>query len=77
MTQAIIRQSSGDQFWLIQLGGASYDPRRIEAFRHLYSSIATMTAAELQETARKYLRPDKDWTLEVVPKATGGTIAAK
>ena len=76
MTQAIIRQSSGDQFWLIQLGGASYDPRRIEAFRHLYSSIATMTAAELQETARKFLRPEKDWTLEVVPKAAGGTIAA-
>ncbi|MFT6569366.1 MAG: zinc protease [Sphingomonas echinoides] len=28
-----------------------------------------MTAADLQATAAKYLRPDRDWTMQVVPKA--------
>jgi len=32
-----------------------------------------VTAADLQAVAAKYLRPDKDWTMEVVPKA----VAAK
>jgi zinc protease len=27
-----------------------------------------MTAAQLQETAAKYLRPERDWTMQVVPK---------
>ena len=67
MQQSIMRQSTGNQFWMNQLDGAVYDPARIEALKHLYSDISQMTAAELQETAAKYLRPDRDWTLQVVP----------
>ncbi|MEG3151121.1 insulinase family protein [Sphingomonas sp. ZT3P38] len=76
MVQALMRQSTGNQFWMIQLEGATYDPRRIDAFRRVLSDISGLTAAELQETARKYLRPDADWTLEVVPKSVAGTVAA-
>ena len=76
MMQTIVRQSTGDQFSMLQLGGATYDPRRIDAYRRLYSSITTMTAAQLQEAARKYLRPDTDWTLEVLPKSVAGSLAA-
>jgi zinc protease len=70
MQQAIQRQSTGNQFWMNQLDGATYDPARINALMHLYSDISNMTAAELQETAAKYLRPDRDWTLQVVPAAS-------
>jgi zinc protease len=76
MTQALMRQSTGNQFWMLQLEGATYDSRRIEAFRRVLSDISTLTAAQLQETARKYLRPDTDWTMEVVPKSTVGAVAS-
>ena len=70
MQPSILRQSTGNQFWMNQLDGAVYDPARIEALKRLYSDISNMTAAELQETAAKYLRPDRDWTLQVVPAAS-------
>jgi len=69
MMQSIMRQSTGNQFWMLQLTGASYDPRRIDALARLYHDVSTMTAADLQATARKYLRPEADWTMDVVPKA--------
>ncbi len=69
MQQSIMRQSTGNQFWMNQLDGATYEPARIAALTHLYSDISTMTAADLQATAAKYLRPDRDWTMQVVPKA--------
>ena len=68
MQQSIMRQSTGNQFWMNQLDGATYDPARIIALTHLYSDISSMTAAQLQETAAKYLRPERDWTMQVVPK---------
>jgi zinc protease len=70
MQQSIQRQSTGNQFWMNQLDGATYEPARITALMHLYSDISNMTAAQLQETAAKYLRPDRDWTLQVVPAAS-------
>ncbi len=79
MKQAVMRQSTGNQFWLGQLADATYDPRRIEALRSLFRDLASMTASQLQDVARKYLLPDKDWTMVVVPKAvvakTRGVIA--
>ena len=69
MQQLITRQSTGDQFWMNQLEGASYDPARFDALRRLLSDLTAMTAADLQATAARYLRPDKDWTMQVVPKA--------
>ena len=67
MQQSIMRQSSGNQFWMNQLDGAVYEPERLNALARLYSDISRMTAADLQATAAKYLRPDRDWTMQVVP----------
>ncbi|HEU0066886.1 MAG TPA: insulinase family protein [Sphingomonas sp.] len=71
-TQAIIRASSGNQFWLRELGGGTFDQRRIDATLALANDIRTITPAQLQAVAAKYLRPDKDWTLKVVPAARRG-----
>ena len=69
MQQSIQRQSTGNQFWMNRLDGATYEPARIDALKRLYSDISNMTAAGLQETAGKYLRPDRDWTMQVIPSA--------
>jgi zinc protease len=68
-TQAIIRASSGNQFWLREVAGGAFDPRRIAATERLGEDIRAITPASLQATAAKYLRPERDWTLKVVPRA--------
>ena len=67
MGQYIVRVSSGNQFWLQQMAGAAYDPKRVEATRTMMQDFVSITPEQLQAVAAKYLRPDKDWTLEVVP----------
>ncbi len=67
MGQYIMRASTGNQFWLQQLGGATFDPRRMEATQGIARDLVTTTPADLQATAAKWLRPDKDWTMAVVP----------
>ena len=73
MQQYVLRASTGNTFWLNLMAGATYDPRRIAAARSIIVDYQTITAAQLQVIAAKYLRPDKDWTMEVLPKA----VAAK
>ncbi len=73
MAQYLIRASTANQFWLRQLAGASTDPRRIEAVKALGKDFSSITPEQLQTVAAKYLRPDRDWTMEVVPKS----VAAK
>jgi zinc protease len=66
-TQAIVRASSGNQFWLRELAGGAFDPRRLAVTEALGDDIRAITPAQLQATAAKYLRPEADWTLKVVP----------
>jgi zinc protease len=68
MGQQLLRASTSSQFWLAQMGGGTYDPRRLAAVRSLGSDLMTTTPAELQALAARYLRPDTDWTMEVLPK---------
>lgn len=67
--QQLIRQSSGNMFWMRLVEGGSYDPARIAAVSTLARDIATTSPAEVQALAAKYLRPDRDWTMIVVPEA--------
>lgn len=73
MAQYLIRASTANQFWLRQLAGASTDPRRIDAVKAIGKDFSSITPEQLQTVAAKYLRPDRDWTMEVVPKS----VAAK
>lgn len=72
MLQYMARASSGNQFWLIQTSGGAFDPNRIEASRSLVSDMTGITPETLQATAAKYLRPDRDWTMAVVPEKVVG-----
>ncbi|ONF97494.1 M16 family metallopeptidase [Sphingomonas jeddahensis] len=69
MMQYLARASSGNQFWLLQVSGGAYDPNRLGGARTLVSDYMEITPQTLQATAAKYLRPEKDWTLMVQPKA--------
>jgi zinc protease len=69
MAQAYLRASTSGLFWLRQLGGASADPRRYDAARTIASDLVSINPAVLQETARRYLRADQDWTMAVLPRA--------
>ena len=71
--EAILRASTGNTFWLQRLEGATYDPTRLTALRGILSDIQSTTAADLQAVAARYLRPDTDWTLEVVPRNGAGS----
>jgi zinc protease len=57
----------------MQTSGGTFDPKRIEASQSLVSDMTGITPATMQAVAAKYLRPDKDWTMAVVPeKGAGG-----
>jgi zinc protease len=77
MQQQLMRASTSSQFWLAQMGGGSYDPRRLQAIRSLGSDLVGTTPADIQALAQRYLRPDTDWTMAVVPKAKAGAGAAR
>ncbi len=77
MGQYIMRVSTASQFWLQQLGGATYDPRRFDATQRIASDLIATTPADLQATAAKWLRPDKDWTMAVVPAAAAAAPKAR
>lgn len=67
--QLVARTSTGNTFWFSQLEWASYQPARIDAIRTLAPDISGLTPAVLQQVAAKYLRPEADWTMAVVPKS--------
>jgi zinc protease len=69
MRQSIARASSGNSFWLGQLQGASSDPRRLQSLSTLNSDYARITPEELQATAKRWLAPDKSFSMVVMPSA--------
>jgi zinc protease len=52
-----------------QTAGGTGDPKRLASIATLPQDLGRMAPAELQALAAKYLRPDRDWTMTVVPSA--------
>lgn len=69
VAQLIMRMSTGNTFWLQQTEGGSSDPKRLAAIDRLPEDIGLVTPQEIQALAAKYLRPERDWTMIVVPEA--------
>jgi len=68
LKQMILRRSSGNMFWMTLVEGGSYDPARIAAVDTLGRDYATTTPDEIQALAARFLRPDADWTMVVLPE---------
>jgi zinc protease len=58
-----------NEYWLAQLLGAQTDPRRLDAIRASVPGLQRVTPADVQHAAQTWLRDDKAWKLEIVPKA--------
>ncbi len=65
------RETNG--YWLGTLSGMQSDPRQVEAYRSLLPTLESLSPADIQTAARKWLSPDRIWRLEVRPEA----VAAK
>ncbi len=75
--QYIERAASGNTFWLSQLKGATYDPRRFENLGHLLSDFSNVTPQRLQQLAKQYFVGDKAWKLIVSPETQPKQQAAR
>jgi zinc protease len=67
--ESLAKARQGNEYWLNQLGGASLDPRQLDAVRTVERDYQTISAAEIQAVARKYLKPETAWKFVVLPRA--------
>ncbi len=68
MKERISRASTGSMFWLRNLEGASFDQSRIKALRSILADFSRITPSELQEAAKRWLKPDTAFRVTVVPQ---------
>jgi zinc protease len=74
MRQMLSRASTGNAFWMNQMEGATRDPRYIDVMKSLGSDMLSVTPADIQALAKKYLVPAKSWSAVVLPE---GVTAGK
>jgi len=68
LKQWITRLSTGNGFYLDQLQGGAIETRKIADLRSILVDSSTTTPAEMQDLAKRYLKPGATWKLEVVPE---------
>ncbi|MGI8942848.1 MAG: M16 family metallopeptidase, partial [Qipengyuania sp.] len=68
LRQLISRASTGNQFWMWQLEGATADPMQVALLRSLLSDYTRTTPQAMQELARKYFGGTDGWRLAVIPE---------
>ncbi len=68
LRQMVSRASTGNGFWMYNLDGASFDPRRVEAIRSLLSDYTETSPEAMQALARRYLVSRAGWRLAVLPQ---------
>lgn len=76
LRQLISRASTGNGFWLYNLQGASFDPRRVVLLRSLMNDYTQTTPEHIQELAMKYLGSRAGWRLAILPAAKPGEPVA-
>lgn len=68
IAQMVMRRSTGNPFWMQQTEGSTADPKRTAAISTLARDYGATSPQELQALAAKYLAPQKDWSLVVLPE---------
>ncbi|WP_435417176.1 insulinase family protein [Parerythrobacter aurantius] len=81
LRQLLNRASTGNGFWMYQLEGATYDPRRVAVIRSLLADYTEATPADIQALAKRFLAARPGYRLAVIPEgqelARGGVPAAQ
>lgn len=76
-SEQIVRASSGNVFWMYQTEGATRDPRHFNALRSYLTDLTSVTPAQLQALAARYLTPDRAVPILILPQEGGaGDVAA-
>jgi zinc protease len=65
----LLRQRLGNAWWLSQLAGAAEHPERREAILDAVDQYRAITAADLQQAARRFLDDSRAWRFKAVPDA--------
>lgn len=73
LSQLIRRASTGNQFWLYNLEGATQDPQIIGSLRSLLQDYSRTTPEAMQALAARYLAGGAAFRLAVIPE--GQTLA--
>lgn len=74
LSQRIRRASTGNQFWLYNLEGATQDPQRVALLRTLLADYSQTTPEIMQFLADRYLARTGPYRLAIIPE--GQTLAA-
>jgi zinc protease len=68
LQEQVMRASSGNQFWMLELKGASLDDRRVTVLRRYLRDIAATTPEDIKALAIKYLKPEAGFGIVVLPE---------
>lgn len=68
MRQLLMRAGTGNAFWMNQMEGATRDARYVKAMQAMAQDMLTVTPADIQGLAAKYLVPSKSWSAVVLPE---------
>ena len=74
--EAALRAQQSSGYWVAQLAGAQADPRRLDYIRQTMPRLSGVTAADVQRVAKRWLRPDRAFRIEVVPDPSAVAVAA-
>ena len=75
-SEQIVRASSGNVFWMYQTEGATRDPRHFAALRSYLTDLNSVTPAELQALAARYLAPGSAVPILILPQDGGSADVA-
>jgi len=68
LSQLIRRASTGNQFWLYNLEGATQDPQRVVLLRSLLADYSQTSPQVMQLLADRYLAKAKPFRLAIIPE---------
>ena len=84
LSQLIRRASTGNQFWLYNLEGATQDPQRVALLRTLLADYSQTSPQVMQFLADRYLAKGVPFKLAIIPEGqqlatapAGGSATAK
>jgi len=66
MRQYLDRARSSNAFWMSMLGGMSRDPRKLNIARSIQNDVLSVTPADIQTLAQRYLKADTRWSAIVL-----------
>ena len=75
LVESVQRNKATNEWWLAQLANAQTRPETSVSIREGIAQYESITPADIQQAARRYLVDAKAWKMEVVPAAAAAPAA--